>query len=106
MSNRILFVFNLLSSLFYTLFQNHFSQLADSISLFLLIFLFIYTSMKIKNLNNNPSTVSRFIIMLACTWLISTIFSQPANINIYRNLAIIVILITEAYEFFLKKRAS
>lgn len=105
MNTNTLFIFNLLASIFYVLVQNSFSQLVNNIILVLIIILFIYTSEKIKLLNNkNPFVISRFIILIACIALIVTLFIQPANFYIYRTLLLVVVLGTEAYELFLSKK--
>lgn len=99
MTTNALFIANLLASIFYVIVQNFFSQLINNSILFLIIILFIYTLEKIKFLNdNNPFIISRFIILLACITLISTLFAQPENSYLYRSLLLAVIIVTEAYE--------
>lgn len=103
MKTRTLFIFNLLVSIFYFVTQNFYSGIIDNIILLLIVFLFFYTSQKIKVLNNdNPYLISRLIINLASTILILTIFRQPTNLFLFRLVLMLVILGVEASELLLK----
>lgn len=107
MTTNALFISNLLASIFYVIVQNFFSQLINNIILVWIIILFIYILEKIKFLNNkNPFIISRFIILMACIALTSTLFAQPENSYLYRSLLLAVIIVTEAYELVRNKKKS
>lgn len=103
MKTRTLFIFNLLASVFYFVTQHFYSELIDNVILLLLVFLFFYTSQKIRGLNNdNPYLISRLIINLASSILILTIFRESTNLFLFRLVLMLVILGVEAYELLLK----
>lgn len=107
MNTRTFFILNLLASIFYAVTHNFFPQTINNVIIILIVILTLYTSEKIKKIRgNNPFLVTRFVLLIACISLITTIFVQPTNIVMYRILLLVVSLIAQAYELFLNKTNS
>lgn len=107
LNTRTFFLLNLFASVFYAVTHNFFPQTINNVIIILIVILTLYTSEKIKKIrDNNPFLVTRFVLLIACIALITTIFVQPANVVMYRVLLLAVSLITQAYELFLNKTTS
>jgi len=101
---RTLFIFNLIASLFYLGTHQFFPEIISNIVLSLINILFLYTSVKIKLLNNNSYTMSRIFISMACIALIGIVFRSPTNMYFYSLLLLTVVLGIEAYELLIKNK--
>ncbi|WP_368645288.1 hypothetical protein AB4027_10500 [Alkalibacterium putridalgicola] len=104
MSLILLFSLNLLASGIYLFAEISFSKTVVGLAILLLVILFLYTSQKIRDLNNgNPYLKSRLIISGTSILLMITVFSQPTESISYKVILICITLGTEFYEIFLKK---
>lgn len=104
MSLILLFSLNLLASCIYLFAETFFSKTIIGLSLLIVIILFLYTSQKMRDLNNgNPYLKSRLIISGTSILLMITLFSQSTESILYKVILICVTLVTELYELFLKK---
>lgn len=98
-----LFILNLLASVFYLGTQNYFSEMISGIILILVVVLIFFTADRITKLNDgNPYLMSRLIILLSIALLLSS--SRMVDVNAFSAeiLFFVLILGTEAYEFFIK----